>query len=479
MNVATKKQSVSFYFVFSVLCVWCIYTVTTPTFLLKTNPLNGTLKNIVAQVICLKILIVTFATLYYRPTKRLFVLSLGSLAILAVGTYVGFYNLSYALQSIDISTLSLLFGMGLISTILAATNCFKVVTNRLIEMFGKYHFALFVILVLLTYFFSLFINNLTTMLLILPVTLTLADTLKLKATPFIIGQIIASNLGGASSMLGDFPNMLIASKMHIPFHLFIKHMMPICLINLGVMLLYFYRKVDFGDSATTEDKLVQLTLPNASITNSKALNLSILVLITMIGFFMFSRISPGIVALVGAGILLAFSSIDKEEIIARVNYTDLGFFLLLFVLIGGVESSGLLETVSDGVLYVSGGNEFVRLLILMWGASFVTMFFNAGPTTILFLPMFLGVSGLQPHNLIFWALSLGICAGSSGSLNGATAGPVSLTLMEKFYRNDSKTDKREHLTYASYSIIGFPIMYLHLLISTLYVLILYWMSFKY
>ncbi|MBT3235406.1 MAG: hypothetical protein HN353_05610 [Bdellovibrionales bacterium] len=474
-----RDKTYLFYFVYFALVLWCIYGITNHIQIFQNHTMDGTsFGGIVSQIISLKIVLVTFTTLFYNQSSRVIILGIGVASILVAGTYIGFYNPVYALSKVDATTISLLFGMALFSTILGSTNAFEMFTNRLIERFGRFHFALFVILVLLTYILSLFINNLTTMLLILPITLTLTNQLRLKATPFIIGLIIASNLGGASSMVGDFPNMLIASKMQISFDHFIKYMMPIGLINLGVMLWYFFYHVDFGVTADAKTQEFDLKLPEVKIHNQWAATFSLIILMVMIFCFIFVKINPGLVALIGAGILLVFSGVDRKKIIDNIQYEDLLFFIFLFIIVGGVEASGLLKTVTKGVLYLSMGNIFLKLIILMWGACFLTMFFNAGPTTMMFLPMFLTIHGIEPSSLIFWALSLGVCAGSSGSLNGATAGPVSSTLLERFAINQRKFNSNDLLDYQSYSVVGLPMMYLHLLVSTLYIVLIYWWNMK-
>jgi Na+/H+ antiporter NhaD/arsenite permease-like protein len=474
-----RDKTYLFYFVYFALVLWCIYGITNHIQIFQSHTLEGSsIGGIVAQIVSLKIMLVTFTTLFYNQSSRVIILGMGVVSILITGTYIGFYDPIYALSKVDATTISMLFGMALFSSILGSTNAFEMITRRLIERFGRYYYALFVILVLLTFILSLFINNLTTMLLILPITLTLTNQLKLKATPFIIGLIVASNLGGASSMVGDFPNMLIASKMQISFDHFIKYMMPIGLINLGVMLWYFYYHVDFGVTKEFKEQEFNLKLPKVEINNQWAATFSMIILAIMVFCFIFIKINPGLIALIGAGILLVFSGVDRKKIIDNIQYEDLLFFIFLFIMVGGVEASGLLKTITNGVLYLAMGNIFLKMIILMWGACFLTMFFNAGPTTMMFLPMFLTIHGVEPTSLIFWALSLGVCAGSSGSLNGATAGPVSSTLLERFSINQRKYNSSDLLDYQSYSVVGLPIMYLHLLVSTLYIVLIYWWNMK-
>jgi len=205
--------------------------------------------------------------------------------------------------------------------------------------------------------------------------------------------------------------------------------MPICIINLAIMLLYFYMKVDFEDSP--DDKKT-ISLPEAKIRNPRELGWQCAVLVLMIFLFSFHSVHVGLVALCGAISIFALSSY-KEGVLRKLQVQDdVRFFFLLFILVGGVKSSGLLQTMMDSLRFLSGGSSFIQCVLLMWGAAFSTMFLNAGPTTALFLPIFLGVDGGLPDKLIFWSLSLGVCAGSSGTLMGASAGPLALTFMERF-----------------------------------------------
>ena len=469
-----KRSEILFYSVFTTLFIWCISSlVLTKKYFIPFSP--DLLGSSVSQVVSLKILLLVFIFIYKNKLSRINAMFLGSVAIVILGKVIGFYDFTYATQSVNIGTISLLFGMSLISIILAHTNIFNNICKNLIESFGKNNYALFVVLCLLTYFLSLFVNNFTAIFLILPITLTLTTTLKLNSIPFIIGEIIASNLGGASTMVGDFPNMFIANRMNIPFHEFIKYLMPLCLINLGIMLYYFNNKCDFKSINHGSTK-INIVLPDAKLKNKTTLNAGLLILAVLLILFIFSSLSPGFIALCGSFLLFLISGDLKKEIIKDVKYDDVVFFILLFIFVGGIEASGLLKTVWLAVLYISGNNLFIACILLMWAACFVTLFLNAGPTTALFIPMFLGLDALKPSTLIFWALSLGVCAGSCATLNGATAGPIACTFVERFNKKNGIKDESEFLTFANFSKYGLPLMYLFLVISTIYITIIYLMA---
>ncbi|MBF0106093.1 MAG: hypothetical protein HQM16_12290 [Deltaproteobacteria bacterium] len=463
-----KKNEYTFYLCLAILFIWSVHSKYETHYTLNTHP-AGPVRDVISQIIALKIVVITFILLYKNFLSRTTLFFFAAASFIVLGKFVGFYDLTLALQSVKINTLALLFGTNLFSIMLAETGFFNLVCKRLIERFGSYHYALLVILCLITYSLSLFLNNLTTMILVLPLTLTLTNTLRLNAVPFVIAEIIAANLGGASSMIGDFPNILIASEMNIPFHSFIKNMMPLCLVNLGIMLAFFYYKVAF--KASTES--IKITLPDAEIIHPRALKLCLVTLAFWIVIFMFPIIPAGLMALCTSFVLLLTCGIDRATIIKKIRYQDLLFFLFLFIFVGGVQYSGLLKTVVDGLFFLAGKNSFLQCIFLMWAACLVTTLLNAGPTAALFLPMFLMVGGFHPDTLIFWALSLGVCAGSSGTLNGATAGPVVSTMMAQFNQETKTTDPDDYLTFGGYAKYGLPIMYLHLMTATIYICFIY------
>ncbi len=172
------------------------------------------------------------------------------------------------------------------------------------------------------------------------------------------------------------------------------------------------------------------------------------------------------------------------SLLQKVSIRDILFFSGLFVLVGAAEAAGALNYISDIIVRLSFGNILVLCLLLMWTGAFVTCFLNAGPTTALFLPVVFSFKSAAPHNLYWWALSLGVCAGSSGTLAGATAGSVTATMIDRFVKKEegvsmtpTSTDEDDgrytKLTFQEYGAVGFPIMLIFLLISSIYVAVIY------
>jgi len=275
-------------------------------------------------------------------------------------------------------------------------------------------------------------------------------------------------------MVGDFPNMLISSETGIGFNQFIIFMMPICLILFGILLIYLRLKIgDFAVSGRGKAIRNQIRCPKLTYTERNAVKRAVIVLCHVIFLFMISgkmSLNPSAIALLGGMSLFLLSGIDRSAVVSRVGFNDILFFIGLFIVVGGLEASGLLQYISEVITLFSFGKTWLQCLVLMWSAAFLTAFLNAGPTTALFFPIVLGFSLSPPHHIIWWALSLGVLAGSSATICGATAGPVAATLVEKFipqYRRSLSSENT--ITYGQFAKMGVPVMLLFLSVSSVYI----------
>ncbi|HIJ20411.1 MAG TPA: hypothetical protein HPP58_05130, partial [Deltaproteobacteria bacterium] len=366
---------------------------------------------------------------------------------------------------------------SIITVVLNEAGFFKRVAGRISVYAGESPLRMFISFCLITYFFSLLVNNLTTILVVVPITLKLAATLKFDPRPLIVGEVVSSNLGGASTMVGDFPNMLIASQAGIGFGQFIIFLMPICLILLGLMLLYFKVKMARYPLPVPGKTCVPESLTGRETPiERRAQRRGLFVLAHVIFLFVISSfisLKPSAVALLGGMSLFLFSGIDRKKIMGGIAFGDILFFAGLFVVVGGLEASGMLNHISRGLEISSFGRPWLLCLVLMWSAALLTAFLNAGPTAALFFPVAMGCTLSPPHHIIWWALSLGILAGSSATVFGATAGPVSVTLLEKFSaENRLGLAGGNTITFRQFAETGVPLMLIFLFVSSIYVIFL-------
>lgn len=435
----------------------------------------------------LVILSVVFFLLFKNLLDRVVVVGIGAATAVIIGTYLGFYDENYAFSSINLNTLTLLLGMGLISAVLETAGFFDLVARKIIAASEGNKFKLMVLLCVATFLLSTFVNNLTTILVMVPMTMRLAAVISFDPKPFVICEIISSNLGGASSMVGDFPNMLIASSVDLYFRDFLIFMMPVCILLLSVTILYIKKiKPEFFQRGVSRTYLAGGAISNHSgqsgkvgagkdeVLMKKALGVLVLV---VFGFLLSGTLNlkPSTIAILGGFGLLLIGRVQVKSILKKVGFGDILFFSFLFVLVGAVDASGLLNFVGYFIADFCAGSTLAVALLLMWIAAFVTCFLSAGPTTAIFIPIVMSLGIASPHNLFWWALSLGVCAGSSATITGATAGPVALSKFEDFLQKNNSADSlsvQELLTFKEYAKVGIPLAIFFLVISSIYVAII-------
>ncbi len=448
--------------------------------------------------VILVVLAAVFALLYFTSLDRVAVVGCGAVLSVVLGIGFGFYDQRGAYAAIRLSTLALVLGMGLLTAALEETGFFAIMARKVGELSRGEWSRLMVLLCVTTFFLSAFINNLTTILVIVPVTLGLARQLHFDPTSFVIAEIISSNLGGASSMIGDFPNMLIASETGRHFHDFLLYMMPPCLVQLGITI-WFMKKMKpnvsreqdeaqppgatavsaVPDRNTALVRSTQLTeqwhgarapaLIPEKMGQALAMQMAVIIAFFFCGTF---AVPPATVALAGGFAMLLLWKQAAPRLIGKAGFGDILFFIGLFVLVGCAEASGLLDIIAIWMAGISGGSLVGLAVVLMWGAAIVTTFLNAGPTTALFVPIVMGLGVSEPHGLLWWALSLGVCAGSSATVTGATAGPVALTKVEEFAKGikpRAGSAPVVELSFVNYAKVGVPLMFIFLVVSSAYI----------
>lgn len=424
--------------------------------------------------------IVVFVALYTgRVDRRLAMMAGAGLFLVLGGVADGFYTPRMALDAIYFDTLILLFGMSLISDTLARSGLFVVLAERAALYALGSGWLILVLFSLLTYLVSCFVNNLAAMVVVLPVTLEQCRLARINPVPILIAEVVASNLGGASTMIGDFPNMIIASAAHLHFFDFLGGMMVPCLLLLATMLLFFQsRRGALGIAMRPDPAYRPGSLLTAQITDPYLYRLGLVVLLlALLGFLAAQSlgIRPATVALVAGVVLLVSGKFAKESVWEAMNGGDILFFLGLFVMVGGLRAAGVLDGITWLITSVGGGNSRMELLLLLLLAGGVTLFLNAGPSTAFFIPVAADMSHYIPGSIVWWTLSLGVLAGSSASLTGATAGSVAVTYLERHLVRfpDMRADlvPAQGLDAATFLRQGLPIMAMFLGISALYILL--------
>ena len=433
-------------------------------------------------VLTIMVFVVVFAVLYRGAENGHIVVLVGAALVMAVGEIAGDYSLRMALDSIYFETLALIFGMSAISSLLARSGVFAVLAAGTAERSQGSALWVLVMMSLVTYGIALITNNLATMAVVLPVTLSVCYRIGLNPVPVVIAEIMAANLGGASTMIGDFANMILASAGRLHFNDFIGGMMVPCLILLAVTLLFFEYKLGGDWKPMTELAHSEpldtgdLLAPHADqILLRTGLVIFGLVVLALV-FAGKANIRPGWVALAGGLVALLMGRFRDDEIFFACGGNDLLFFLGLFVLVGALNAAGVLDWMVNWLEVTTVGHAGPRAVLLLWMAAGLTLFVGGGTTAAVFAPVAatLQIDGFGDAS--WWALALGIMAGSSGALAGSTAGTLVVNQYAWFVKQHpgilQTVPAGGDFSHREYMRWGMPLMGIFLGLSTIYVVVL-------
>ncbi|MGA7368560.1 MAG: ArsB/NhaD family transporter [Nitrososphaeraceae archaeon] len=406
-------------------------------------------------------------------------------AIIAIASAILFGNISpedsldFIIGSIDFNTIGLLLGMMIIVAVLGETGVFYWVGIKAGKLSKGNLWILMLLLCSFTAAASMFIDNVTTILLMVPVTLSITRTLKVPAIPFIIAQVLVSNVGGAATLIGDPPNILIGSAAGIDFNTFLIHMgLPIAAIFLFSLFLLkiFFRKELNEDQIIEKQSSVQELMERDEeaiiIENKDTLKKAVIVLFGVIILFSLqglTHVEVSIIAIGGAAVLLVATKVHLEKILHEVDWPTLFFFAGLFVIVGVAENAGLINALANLAIEVTGGNPWLTFIMIIWLGGIGSAFVDNIPLTATMIPVIqslnldptiasaFGVESGSQVSPLWWALALGADLGGNGTLIGSSAGVVAVGLSDKF---------GHHITFNRYFRIGFPFMLITLVLGT-------------
>jgi Na+/H+ antiporter NhaD/arsenite permease-like protein len=356
----------------------------------------------------------------------------GSALVLGLGI-VGSEEAFYSPETgIDWDVIFLLLGMMLVVGVIRRTGVFEYLAIRSAKAARGRPYGVLVLLVLVTAGASALLDNVTTVLLVAPVTLLVCDRLGLQPIPFLLAEALASNIGGASTLVGDPPNIIIASRADLSFNDFLVHMLPIVLVVLAVFLVLarsLFRRALVGDPARAA-ALMALDEREA-ITDRTLLARSLVVLVAILAGFLLQRqtgVAPSVVALVGAGVLLLLSPLRPRDLIEDVEWETLLFFIGLFIVVGALVEVGALDALAERLIGLTGGEPVPTLLVVLVGSAVVSAVVDNIPYVTAMTPVVASLIAANPElgadGALWWALALGADLGGNATLVGASANVV-------------------------------------------------------
>ncbi|MDZ7861043.1 MAG: ArsB/NhaD family transporter [Candidatus Krumholzibacteriota bacterium] len=393
---------------------------------------------------------------------------------------------SEAFEYIDFNTIGLLLGMMLLISVIKDTGAFTYVAIFITKKTGGSKWKILLWFSLFTALASALLDNVTTVLLIAPITILIAEMLNISPFPFLIAEILSANIGGTATLIGDPPNILIGSATDLSFVDFLVHLGPVSVIIFLVTLVIFkiiFRK-DLKSDQNDNERIISEMNEAKVIKDSVLLRRSLIVLgFTLAGFLVhsFIHLKPATIALAGGGTLLVWSGTDIEKHLKEIEWTTLFFFMGLFILVGGLEKTGVLRYLAESIIQLSD-NMLVLCVSILWISALASSFLDNIPFVAATIPLitriattlFPNTQGLDEaayhiyyihHSLpLWWSLALGSCLGGNGTIIGASANVVISGFSEK-----TKTP----LNFRNYFRYGFPIMLVSITIATAYLLTRY------
>jgi Na+/H+ antiporter NhaD/arsenite permease-like protein len=427
------------------------------------------------------ILVGAYALIFSEKVHRTIAALGGAVIMVIAGEIAGFYHQEDAIASVDGNTMLLLLGMMLLVALVRPTGGFEYLAIRLAKLSAASPRRLLVYLALAVSVLSMFLDNVTTVIIFAPLTVLITRMLNLNPAPYLIAEAMLSNIGGASTLVGDPPNIMIGSAAGLEFNAFLVHLLPVIvpvwLVTVGLLLVLFRKELQYPPGGRAEARALALDLDeNKAIKDPAVLRQVMLAMAIVIGLFFVHHhlhLYPAFVAFIGLVIALALVRPDPEHLLKQAEWPVLLFFAALFVLVGGVEASGLLDVIGEGLAGMAAdpGRMLMTALALMWIAALVSAVVDNIPFTVTMIPI---VAGLQVKGLpvepLWWALAIGVGLGGNGTHIGATANIICVAEAERSGVPGAR------ITPMGWLRVGLPAMLLSLVAaSAVYALLYEWL----
>lgn len=416
--------------------------------------------------ISIAIFLITYALIIWDRFDRA-VVALSGAALMILFRIL---NQENAFKEIDFNTIGLLIGMMIIVMVTKRSGVFEYLAVKMVKLAKAEPFKIIILLSIVTGILSAFLDNVTTIMLILPVTLSVARDLRLSPIPFIITEVFASNVGGTATLVGDPPNILIGSAVGFSFMDFLRNdgpvILPMLFLTTMIFALIYKKKL----VASHEVKAALMSLnENDYIKDKKLLVKSILVLMIVVIAFLLHGVlhyDSATVAMTGGILLLSISGVKLEKIIHEVEWKTIFFFIGLFILVGGIKETGVISLMAEEVLRLTHGDIMLATLAILWVSAIASAFVDNIPFVTTMIPLIKHLGAISGINVtpLWWALSLGACLGGNGTIIGASANVIAVGMAE------------EHgvkITFRHYFKVAFPVMLLTIVIASSYILLFY------
>lgn len=424
-----------------------------------------------AAWVALGIFLVVYVFIVSEKIHRTVISLFGAMLMIVCGIL----SQEQAIHHIDFNTIGLLAGMMIVVSITGETGLFNYLAVWAAKKVKAHPLKLLVALSFLTAICSAFLDNVTTVLLTVPLTFSITEQLKVPVRPFLVAQILSSNIGGTATLIGDPPNIMIGSAVpEMDFMAFLTNLSGICIVIFIItiaILLVLYRK-QLVTTPELQAKVMAMD-ERKEIRNGRLLKkcLAVLALI-IITFTMHAQLhlESATVALSGASLLMLISIATKEsevaKVLSRIEWLAIFFFAGLFVLVGGLVETGVIKLMAEKVLVLTAGDLTSTTMLILWLSAVASAFVDNIPFVATLIPMIkdMGAMGMTNLEPLWWALSLGACLGGNGTLIGASANVVVASMA---------AIHGAKISFGKYFLVAFPLMIISIIISSIYLYFFY------
>ena len=415
------------------------------------------------KIIAVAVFLIVILLIISERVHRTAAAMAGAMVLILTGVMSADKALSY----IDFNTIGVLVGMMIFVAIVRRSGMFEYIAVRAAKAVHGDPWKIMVAFTLITAVLSAILDNVTTVLLVGPMSIAIARMLKIDPVPFLMGQILASNVGGTATLIGDPPNIMIGSAAHLSFMDFLENtgfaVLFILVVLILLMKIVYEKKIELG---TVDTGAIEKLDPSKSITNRALMKKGIIVLICVIVGFMFHDklgIESSVIALTAAAVMLIIGREDVNEAIQDVEWTTILFFMSLFVVVGGLTETGIIKELASKIIDATNGHPMVTMLVLLWASALLSSILDNIPFVATLIPLILAMQadGIDVTSF-WWAISLGACLGGNGTMTGASANVV---------LSDISTKHGYPITFKSYLKVGMPFMLLSIVIATVFLVV--------
>lgn len=418
------------------------------------------------MVLTVGIFVITYLIIMSEKLNRTAVALVGAIVLLMFNIITQ----EEAVHHIDFNTIGLLIGMMIIVNIMKRSGIFEYMAIVAAKRAKGDPLKILILFAIITAISSAFLDNVTTILLIVPVTIVITDALRISPVPILVPLILVANIGGTATLIGDPPNIMIGSATGLGFNDFIVNLAPVVIVIMAVSLVLI--KMLFKKKLIVSEEQKQVIMgfdEGLAIKDTVLLKKSLFVLgLTVLGFMLHQRFGyeSATIAFLGASLLLLISGINPEDVLLEVEWPTIFFFGSLFVLVGGLEKVGVIDTLAEKLLNYTDGDLVLTAMVILWGAAIASAFLDNIPFVATMIPLIksIGVMSTMSITPLWWALALGACLGGNGTLVGASANVIVSGMLEKH---------GEKLGFVEYMKVGFPMMLLSVAISSVYLMVFY------